>query len=112
MCGRFNLSSIIRAIRAYERRYGLITVPFALIPHYNIAPGMEVPIILRRPGHDRQAAQMRWGLVLSWAKDPRPNRMLINARAETVDQEPSFRSFARSCAPSGAWCRPRVLTGC
>ncbi len=85
MCRRFNLSSI----RAYERRYGLKTVPFGLIPHYNIAPGMEVPVVVRREGQT-QAVLMRWGLVPSWVKDPQPGRMLINARAETVAEKPSF----------------------
>ena len=39
---------------------------------------------------------VRWGLVPAWAKDPSIGAKLINARAETVESKPSFRSsFAR-----------------
>ena len=34
---------------------------------------------------------MRWGLVPSWAKDPTVGNRMINARAETVGENPSFR---------------------
>jgi putative SOS response-associated peptidase YedK len=36
---------------------------------------------------------MRWGLVPSWADDPRIGSRLINARAETLDQKPAFRTL-------------------
>ena len=39
---------------------------------------------------------LRWGLIPSWAKDPAIGNRLINARAETVAEKPSFRSaFAK-----------------
>ena len=34
---------------------------------------------------------MRWGLVPSWATDPSIGNRMINARAETISQKPSFR---------------------
>jgi putative SOS response-associated peptidase YedK len=44
----------------------------------------------------RQLRVLRWGLVPSWAKDPAIGSRLINARAETVAEKPSFRrAFAR-----------------
>jgi putative SOS response-associated peptidase YedK len=36
-----------------------------VIPHYNIAPGLQVPVVLRRLGQQTEAAQLRWGLVPS-----------------------------------------------
>jgi putative SOS response-associated peptidase YedK len=37
-----------------------------------------------------------WGLIPSWAKDPLIGRKMINARAETIAEKPSFRaSFQR-----------------
>ena len=33
-----------------------------------------------------------WGLIPSWAKDPAIGNKMINARAETVSEKPSFRS--------------------
>jgi putative SOS response-associated peptidase YedK len=44
----------------------------------------------------RELRTVRWGLVPSWAKDPSIGSRLINARAETVSEKPSFRAaFAR-----------------
>ena len=40
----------------------------------------------------RELRVVRWGLVPSWAKDPAVGSRMINARAETVDAKPSFRS--------------------
>ncbi|MCI6557820.1 SOS response-associated peptidase [Schaalia hyovaginalis] len=40
----------------------------------------------------RKARPLRWGFVPSWAKDP--SRPMINARAETVTEKPSFRAAA------------------
>jgi putative SOS response-associated peptidase YedK len=45
---------------------------------------------------DRKIEYMRWGLVPSWAKDISIGSKLFNARAETIQEKPSFRpSFAR-----------------
>jgi putative SOS response-associated peptidase YedK len=38
-----------------------------------------------------RAALFRWGLIPSWATDPAIGNRLINARAETVAEKPSFR---------------------
>jgi putative SOS response-associated peptidase YedK len=35
---------------------------------------------------------MRWGLIPAWVKDPRQFALLINARAETVLDKPSFKN--------------------
>ena len=35
---------------------------------------------------------MRWGLLPSWAKDPAIGNQLVNARAETVEAKPAFRT--------------------
>ena len=33
-----------------------------------------------------------WGLIPSWAKDPKIGNQMINARSETLSEKPSFRS--------------------
>ena len=43
-------------------------------------------------GGERRAAHLRWGLVPSWAKGSSVGNQLINARAETVTECPSFRT--------------------
>ncbi len=59
---------------------------------YNIAPTQQVPIIRLNADGERELAQVRWGLVPFWAKDPKIGKNLIDARAETVAPAPAFRS--------------------
>lgn len=75
-------------------------------PSWNVAPTDPVYAILERPpkGDDdeavrRQLRALRWGLVPSWAKDPKIGSRMINARVETVAEKPAFRkAFAsRRC---------------
>ncbi|RME47353.1 MAG: SOS response-associated peptidase, partial [Caldilineae bacterium] len=39
----------------------------------------------------RRLDTFRWGLIPAWAKDPAIGSRMINARAETVAQKPSFK---------------------
>ncbi len=60
-------------------------------PRYNLAPTQDVPIITMREG-ERIAEMVRWGLIPSWAKDESIGSKLINARAETLLEKPSFKN--------------------
>ena len=64
-------------------------------PRYNVAPRVEVPAVRRRK--DRTVLSLlRWGLVPSWAKDPKVGDRQINARAESLLDKPAFRTaFAK-----------------
>ncbi|MBO2459049.1 SOS response-associated peptidase [Actinomadura sp. LCR2-06] len=73
-------------------------------PDYNVAPTKQVPAVLARAPKDapdgeeavRQLRTLRWGLVPSWAKDLSIGSRMINARAETVHEKPSYRrAFAK-----------------
>lgn len=59
-------------------------------PRYNVAPSQEAPVVLWGEGH-RTLELFRWGLIPSWAKDVKIGQKLFNARAETVNEKPSFR---------------------
>jgi len=68
-------------------------VPFfraesALKPRYNIAPTQMAPVIVNQG--DVVLKDMRWGLIPFWAKDEDIGNRMINARAETVKEKPSF----------------------
>jgi putative SOS response-associated peptidase YedK len=90
MCGRFTLVSPFVAVT--ERFHA--SAPPVFRPRYNIAPGQEVLCVIR-DGENR-IEPLRWGLIPFWAKDPAIGSRLINARAETVAEKPSFRSaFAK-----------------
>lgn len=75
-----------------------------LAPSWNIAPTDDVYAVLERtPREDddggsarRELRPLRWGLVPSWAKDPKIGSRMINARVETVHEKPAYRrAFAR-----------------
>ena len=53
------------------------------VPSYNIAPSQEVLAVIRDDDVNR-AGLLRWGLVPSWAKDPKMGYRMINARAESA----------------------------
>ncbi|MCU0569024.1 MAG: SOS response-associated peptidase [Oculatellaceae cyanobacterium Prado106] len=71
---------------------GLPPVP----PRYNIAPTQPLLAIRPDEGRRREVTWFHWGLIPSWAKDPSMGARMINARAETILEKPSFKtSFAR-----------------
>lgn len=93
MCGRFTLFQPPEAIaEAFQLPKFL---PWE--PQYNIAPSQLVPTVLISPqqSNQRRFQLLRWGLIPSWAKEPTIGAKLINARAETVTEKPSFRSAFR-----------------
>ncbi len=63
----------------------------SVVPRYNIAPTQRVPIVRRISAGPRELAFAQWGLVPHWAKDSAIGNKLINARAETAAEKPSFR---------------------
>lgn len=86
MCGRYSITSPVEALR---RMFGFQTLP-NLAPNYNVAPTNAVPIVHNDAGQPILDFA-RWGLIPSWAKEI-GTKPLINARAETVEEKPSFRA--------------------
>ncbi len=92
MCGRFaQLEPVSTIIRAFLIDDVLVDV----IPAYNIPPGSSIISVLARDGK-RALVSFQWGLVPSWAKDSSIGQNMINARAETVSQKPSFKAAFKS----------------
>ena len=58
-------------------------------PRYNAAPTQPVLAVMN--GEERRA-EHRWGLIPSWARSASVGSRLINARAETATELPSFRT--------------------
>ena len=92
MCGRFTL---FEADKILSREFGVSGIS-PLSPRYNIAPSQPVAAVRAAPaGTGRELALLRWGLIPSWSKDPAIGNRLINARAETAREKPSFRNAFR-----------------
>ncbi|MCB8923760.1 MAG: SOS response-associated peptidase [Ardenticatenaceae bacterium] len=94
MCGRFALLTPGEII---AKAFAIDTIPEPLPPRYNIAPTQPVLAVRLSPhNQQREFALFRWGLVPSWSKDIKIGARMINARAETAAEKPSFRtSFKR-----------------
>ena len=91
MCGRFAFYSPAEATAAL---FGVPNAP-AVEPRYNIAPTQYLAAIRETDDHARELVMLRWGLVPFWAKDPSIGNRMINARAETVAEKPSYRAAYR-----------------
>jgi putative SOS response-associated peptidase YedK len=90
MCGRFTLfvdpKDLMELLPGFE-------VPDEWLPRYNIAPSQPVAVA---PNTGQQRIEFyRWGLIPSWAKDRAIGNRMINARAETLAEKPSFRTAYR-----------------
>jgi putative SOS response-associated peptidase YedK len=71
--------------------------PQGLLPLFNIAPMQPVAVVrVVAGGQERELVTLRWGLIPSWADDPKIGYRLINARVETAATKPSFRSAFKS----------------
>ena len=92
MCGRFLLTVRGRVrVAEVEEQVVEIDVP---APRYNVAPGQSANVI-RRGFTGLDSALLRWGLIPSWARDPKIAFQCTNARAETVATRPAFRDAFR-----------------
>jgi putative SOS response-associated peptidase YedK len=91
MCGRYAITLPPEAVRAFFAFAENPNFP----PRYNIAPTQPIPVVVAEP-HSNGAARhfqlMRWGFLPGFARDPKTFPLLINARAETVAEKPSFRA--------------------
>ena len=95
MCGRYVLRSPPERLRD---QFAAAADDLQWPARYNIAP-LQVAPVLRVVDGQRRIDLLRWGLVPSWAGDAAIGARLINARAETVADKPSFRAAykARRC---------------
>jgi len=89
MCGRFTLTvSPDTLSNLFKAEW---SSPFK--PRYNITPTQQAPVVRTSPADDKLHIDLlKWGLIPSWAKDASIGSHMINARSETVDQKPSFRT--------------------
>ena len=91
MCGRFTLHHSLEEI---EERFAAEVEADAKASdaeaRYNIAPTQSVLTVTQNGA--RHLGAYHWGLIPSWAKDPAIGSRMINARAETLAEKPSFRT--------------------
>ncbi len=86
MCGRFTL---YHSPDEVAERFAVNEL-LETEARYNIAPTENVAVVTQNG--TRHLASYHWGLIPSWAKDPAIGNKMINARAETLAEKPSFRT--------------------
>jgi putative SOS response-associated peptidase YedK len=89
MCGRY---AITKAPEDLLRWFKVSGTPANFPPHYNAAPGQDLPVVRLHPERgERVIGMLRWGLIPYWSKDSKIAWKCINARGETVKTAPAFR---------------------
>jgi putative SOS response-associated peptidase YedK len=91
MCGRYTLATPVERL---AEEFGFENSSVDLPPNYNVAPTQGVAAVLEEGGQ-RRLEVLRWGLIPPWADDPQIGSRMINARAETAPEKPSFRRAFR-----------------
>jgi putative SOS response-associated peptidase YedK len=88
MCGRYTLVVAQDELEArFDAQFPEDGAESSFSPRYNMAPGQQLPVITNE--QPETIRRLEWGLVPSWADDDSGG--LINARAESVAEKPSFR---------------------
>ncbi|MDI9397178.1 MAG: SOS response-associated peptidase [Candidatus Pacebacteria bacterium] len=83
MCSRYSRTK-------GQVKVGKTKVAIKAPPQAIIRPTDKASVIRKGSG-GLEVADLRWGLIPSWAKDPKIGVQCINARAETISEKPSFR---------------------
>jgi putative SOS response-associated peptidase YedK len=90
VCGRFTLTASIDEIMDRFDIQAFLEQEL-YVPSYNIAPSQSVLSVIN-DGKVNRMGFLRWGLIPSWAQDMSIGHKMINARAETILEKPSFKN--------------------
>ncbi|UCD31987.1 MAG: SOS response-associated peptidase [Desulfobacterales bacterium] len=91
MCGRF---VGFRSLEELKQFFPIAHANCEVTENYNVAPSQKVLAIIQQSNVNR-LEKLHWGLVPFWANDTAIGNRMINARAETVAEKPSFRNAFR-----------------
>ena len=92
MCGRFVSTQQPDALASF---FGAAFEGEALPPSHNVAPTNDVYGVVEHADGVRRLEAFQWGLVPVWAKDTKIGSKMINARAETIAEKPSFKTLLK-----------------
>jgi putative SOS response-associated peptidase YedK len=91
MCGRFAQP---RSSDELARLFGARAVTDLEGQRFNVAPTDPVAAVVEHHG-ERQLDVFRWGLVPTYAENRRDAARMINARSETIEESPVYRTAFR-----------------
>jgi putative SOS response-associated peptidase YedK len=87
MCGRFVLISNLSQI---AEGFNLKETTLSFVPHGDIHPGEKAACIIAKNGKSC-LSNLNWGFSPKWSKQTAISKLLINARAETLAEKPTFK---------------------
>lgn len=87
MCGRFSLTADEAIL---NERFRLVGGTEPYVARYNCSPTQNLIVITGQL--PRQKQYFKWGLIPFWAKDEKIGNKMINARAESIEEKPSYRN--------------------
>jgi putative SOS response-associated peptidase YedK len=97
MCGRFvSAGSPDRVAAYFDTVLPTEVVAESLGENFNVAPTQDIYAVVGNGDGAAHLDAFHWGLVPSWAKDRKIGSKMINARAETLAEKPSFKSLFRT----------------
>jgi len=91
MCGRFSFALSDKII---EELFDVDIEQDDLIPRYNCAPSQMLAVITNE--NQKKLSFLKWGLIPFWAKDMSIGSKMINAKAETILEKPSYKKPFKS----------------
>ena len=100
MCGRYSAGQLTLPLLAEQFKADPAEAEAAgREPDWNVTPTSQVLVVTaaqedQPDGHgeaSRRLRRLRWGLVPAWAKDLNVGNRMINVRAETVADKPTFK---------------------
>ena len=91
MCGRFALYSDKSQLELFLGIRVTLDIPV----RYNIAPTQSCLFLKAEEKGRLNPSILNWGLIPSWASDKSMAGKMINARAESISEKPSFKSAIR-----------------
>ena len=91
MCGRYTLVNLAQLTDLFP--WITEPPPEQAVARYNIAPSQ--PILAVANDRADRYDHFLWGLIPSWAKDPKIGQQMCNARAETIAEKNSFKNAYR-----------------
>lgn len=112
MCGRIAQYTSPSEI---ARRFGVLQEHIRdaeEAPRYNVAPSTNILAVRLGRDGERELVTLKWGLVPPWSAEPTTSYSTVNAKAETVDTKPAFRSAFRSrrcLIPADGWYEWQLL---
>ncbi|MFP7296569.1 SOS response-associated peptidase [Neobacillus niacini] len=90
MCGRFTLTAPVdQLMDRFDVEFFLQEEEY--LPSFNVAPSQSVLAVINDGAHNKMGF-LRWGLIPPFAKDKSIGYKMINARAESLSEKPSFRN--------------------